>query len=82
MRKGKIRNILESMLWDPRNSPRDYRIVFISRGAPNDLEETIGDDIKVLNDRIILRDGRIIPHHRIVAIWKGKKILYLKRDKT
>ncbi len=82
MRKGRVRSILESMLWDPRNDPKDYRVVFVNRGAPNDLEETIGDGIRVLNDRIILRDGRVIPHHRVVAIWKGKKILYLKRDKV
>ncbi len=81
MKKGKVRSILESMLWDPRNDPKNYKIVFISRGNPNDLEEVTGDEIKVMSDRILLKDGRTIPHHRIIAIWKGKELIYLRRDR-
>ncbi|MCD6166708.1 DUF504 domain-containing protein [bacterium] len=79
MRKGKIREILEAMIWDNRNRPIDYRIVFISRGeSPNNLEEVRGDQIEVKKDRIKLSDGREIPHHRIVAIWKGNMLIYLR----
>jgi len=80
MKKGKVRSILESMLWDPRNNPENYRIVFISRGRPNDLEEVMGNEIEIMSDRIVLKDGRVIPHHRIVAIWKNKELIYLKKD--
>jgi len=80
MRKGRVRELLEAMLWDPRNEPREYKILFVSRGAPNDLEEVRGDEIRVVGDRIMLSDGREIPHHRIVAIWRGREILYVRRD--
>ncbi len=80
MRKGKIRLILESMLWDPRTSPGEFVIVFVSRGAPNDLEEVKGDEVSVRGDRIILGDGREIPHHRIVAIWRREALLYLRKE--
>ncbi len=80
MKKGKVKSILESMVWDPRNNPKNYRIVFVSRGNPNNLEEVLGDKIKVMSDRIMLEDGRVIPHHRIVAIWKNKMIIYLRKD--
>ncbi len=80
VKKGRVRSILESMIWDPRLEPREFRIVFVSRGSPNNLEEVRGDEIEVKGDRIVLRDGREIPHHRIAAIWKGKEPLYLKKD--
>ncbi|MCD6348685.1 MAG: DUF504 domain-containing protein [Candidatus Korarchaeota archaeon] len=80
MRKGRVREILESMIWNPENRPEDYRIMFISRGAPSDIEEVKGDEIKVMSDRIELQDGREIPHHRILAIWRGKELLYLRKD--
>ncbi len=79
MRKGKIREILEAMIWDSRNRPTDYRIVFISRGgSPSNLEEVRGDQVEVKKDRIKLLDGREIPHHRIVAIWKEGMLIYLR----
>lgn len=77
MRKGKVRAVLESMIWDTRNRREDYRIVFRDRGMPNDINEVRGDEIEVRSDRIILRDGREIPHHRIIAIWRGNELLYV-----
>jgi len=77
VRKGKVRAVLESMIWDTRNRREDYRIVFRDRGMPNDINEVRGDEIEVRSDRIILRDGREIPHHRIIAIWRGNELLYV-----
>ncbi len=77
MRKGKVRSVLESMIWDTRNRREDYRIVFRDRGMPNDINEVRGDEIEVRSDRIILKDGREIPHHRIIAIWRGNELLYV-----
>jgi len=77
MRKGKVRSVLESMIWDTRNRKEDYRIVFRDRGMPNDINEVRGDEIEVRSDRIILKDGREIPHHRIIAIWRGNELLYV-----
>ncbi len=65
------------MIWDTRNRREDYRIVFRDRGMPNDINEVRGDEIEVRSDRIILRDGREIPHHRIIAIWRGNELLYV-----
>ncbi len=80
VRKGRVRSILESMVWDTRVKPEEFRIVFVSRGSSNDLEEVRGDEVEVRSDRVILKDGREIPHHRIVAIWRGRELLYLKKD--
>ena len=77
MRKGKVRSVLESMIWDTRNRKEDYRIVFRDRGMPNDINEVRGDEIEVRSDRIILKDGREIPHHRIIAIWRRNELLYV-----
>lgn len=81
MRKGKVRAILESMIWDARNRREDYRIIFRNRGMPNDVSEVRGDEIEVRSDRIVLRDGREIPHHRIIAIWRGNELLYIVHER-
>lgn len=81
MRKGKVRAILESMIWDARNRREDYRIIFRDRGMPNDVNEVRGDEIEVRSDRIVLRDGREIPHHRIIAIWRGNELLYIVHER-
>jgi len=81
VRKGKVRAILESMIWDARNRREDYRIIFRDRGMPNDVSEVRGDEIEVRSDRIVLRDGREIPHHRIIAIWRGNELLYIIHER-
>jgi uncharacterized protein (UPF0248 family) len=81
VRKGKVRAILESMIWDARNRREDYRIIFRDRGMPNDVSEVRGDEIEVRSDRIVLRDGREIPHHRIIAIWRGNELLYIVHER-
>ena len=83
MRKGRVREILEAMIWNPEEDPKDYTIVFISRGAEGDLEQVSGSEIHVRSDRIVLKDGRVIPHHRIVAITKRSELgtILLWRDK-
>jgi uncharacterized protein (UPF0248 family) len=77
VRKGRVRVILESMIWDIKNKREDYRIIFRDRGMPNDISEVRGDEIEVRSDRIVLRDGREIPHHRIIAIWRRDELLYI-----
>jgi uncharacterized protein (UPF0248 family) len=69
------------MIWDARNRREDYRIIFRDRGMPNDVSEVRGDEIEVRSDRIVLRDGREIPHHRIIAIWKGNELLYIVHER-
>jgi uncharacterized protein (UPF0248 family) len=69
------------MIWDDRNRREDYRIIFRDRGMPNDVSEVRGDEIEVRSDRIVLRDGREIPHHRIIAIWKGNELLYIVHER-
>lgn len=82
MRKGRVRAILESMKWDPRVNPEEFRIAFINRGSPDDLDVVKGSEVKIESDRIVLKDGREIPHHRIVSIWRGRTLLYLKRSRS
>jgi uncharacterized protein (UPF0248 family) len=69
------------MIWDARNRREDYRIIFRDRGMPNDVSEVRGDEIEVRSDRIVLRDGREIPHHRIIAIWRENELLYIVHER-
>jgi uncharacterized protein (UPF0248 family) len=69
------------MIWNARNRREDYRIIFRDRGMPNDVNEVRGDEIEVRSDRIVLRDGREIPHHRIIAIWRGNELLYIVHER-
>ncbi|MEM0017596.1 MAG: RNA repair domain-containing protein [Candidatus Korarchaeum sp.] len=79
MRKGKVRVILESMVWDIRNRRDDYRIVFRDRGKSGDVSEVRGSEVTVKTDRMLLEDGREIPHHRVLEIWRGGELLYCKK---
>ena len=79
MRKGRVRVILESMVWNTRYRREDYRIIFRDRGMPNDVNEVRGSDLIVKADRMVLRDGREIPHHRILEIWRGSELLYSRK---
>lgn len=80
MRKGRVRLILESMVWDPRNERGSYRIVFRDRGMPNDTSEVRGSEVVIRADRIVLGDGREIPHHRVLEIWRGSELLYSRKS--
>jgi len=35
---SKIRDLLNRIMWHPNEDPRNYEIVFIHRGAPNNLK--------------------------------------------
>jgi uncharacterized protein (UPF0248 family) len=81
-----IRDVLNRMCWHPNENREGYEVVFIHRGAPNDL--------KSISAKAIVRVGQqsfeykeeekivYIPFHRIVAIrniktgeviWRNKK---------
>ena len=63
-----MRRWLERLFWGPEN-PSEYEVTFISRGAPGDVESVRGDEVvSVKSDRMILSDGRVIPHHRVIEI--------------
>ena len=76
MRKGRVREVLEMMLWKPEEDPSDYEIIFVSRGAPGDLEIVKGDQVRLWRDRLILSDGREIPLHRVVEVRRRGTPLY------
>ncbi len=76
MRKGKVKEVLEMMLWKPGEDPSSYEIIFVSRGAPGDLESVRGDQVRLWRDRLVLGDGREIPLHRVVEVRRGGVPLY------
>jgi len=71
-RQNPLRNLLNRLVWDANLLPDDYVIVYISRGAPGDLEEVRGSAIvKVWARGFEIKAGnktKYIPFHRIVEI--------------
>ena len=81
MKKFSIRNFLNKLMWDPRERPEEYTIIYVSRGEPNDRASVNcsriikvyhrGFEFKSSNDRITY-----IPFHRIIEIRRGKDIVF------
>ena len=75
-----IRDILNRILWHPEECADDYVILFIHRGAPNDVKMVSASSILHVNpqsfDFCIGDDYGHIPFHRIVEIRD------VKRDKV
>ena len=83
-----IRDILNKLIWDPKEDIKDYVIVYIHRGAlkdqrqiPADLIEKVyvGSFLCTIDD-----EETIIPFHRILEIKniRTQEIVYKKRSSS
>ena len=67
-----IRNFLNMLKWSKKENPSKYRIIYLSRGAPNDREELTADAITGIYSRGFEYERRgkkvYIPYHRIIKI--------------
>ncbi|MHA1650534.1 MAG: DUF504 domain-containing protein [Candidatus Helarchaeota archaeon] len=75
-----IRRILNKIKWDTEENISDYEIVFLHRGAPNDLKTYPAERIKEIKaSYIVFYDDEaedeevIIPFHRIRRIYNKAK---------
>jgi uncharacterized protein (UPF0248 family) len=84
-----IRNVLNRICWHPSENRENYEILFIHRGAPNDLRSISAKTIVSVRKQSFEykeNDGSIvyIPFHRIVMIRniKTREIIWKSRSKV
>jgi len=68
----RLRDFFNKVIWDPRERPEDYVVIFLSRGAPDDREiVSLKNLIKVYHRGFEIRTEsgvKYIPFHRIIRI--------------
>lgn len=83
-RSNPLRNFLCRLRWDESLNPEEYLIIFVSRGAPGDVEAVRGSSVERVYLRgFEVREGdkvKYIPFHRIVEIRNSAtgKVVYEK----
>ncbi|MHA1381046.1 MAG: DUF504 domain-containing protein [Candidatus Helarchaeota archaeon] len=81
----KIRELLNKIKWDPQLKEKDYLIVFIHRGSPNNCKTIEAKKIKnIMKNFFSYFDNdnySFIPFHRISVIKEKKtnQILFQKK---
>ncbi len=82
---SEIRRILNRIIWHPKEDPRKYEIVFIHRGAPNNLKIIPMWCVTKINpgsfEYTLGNESARIPFHRIVEIREriSKRIVWRSR---
>ncbi len=70
------RDILNEIKWRGLDVSR-CEVFYVHRGAPNDTKVVRGDEIeKIASSFFILREGTMIPYHRIFRITYEEKVFY------
>ncbi|RLG22410.1 DUF504 domain-containing protein [Methanosarcinales archaeon] len=73
----KSRELLNKFKWT--NSLDGVEVVYIHRGAPNNMRRISGYDIVEIGAGFFtLKNGTRIPYHRIVEIRKDGKVVWLR----
>jgi uncharacterized protein (UPF0248 family) len=76
--KGFVRDVLLKMKW----STADFdstRIIFVSRGSPNNTGSISGEEVEHLGRSFIITfDGTHIPYHRVKEIWNNDEIIWIR----
>jgi uncharacterized protein (UPF0248 family) len=68
-----LKNILNRLRWDSSENPANYLITYRHRGAPGDMKQIRGSQIKGLGKSYFTMqegsgDETLIPFHRILEI--------------
>ncbi|ABR55195.1 Protein of unknown function DUF504 [Methanococcus vannielii SB] len=76
-----LKELINRLLWHPKSSPKDYVIIYLHRGAP-DNKKSISVNNIIINDSFLVFNETHIPFHRILEIknLKTGEILYKKVD--
>lgn len=76
----KVREILNKIKWDERMDFDQLEVVYLHRGAPDDLKRISGREIVNIGTSFLSLKGAEIPHHRIVKIlYKGEVLFERKK---
>jgi uncharacterized protein (UPF0248 family) len=77
VRKNPLQEIINRIIWEKG----DARIKYIDRKGEERIRSMDPGEIeKAGSSFIILRDGTMIPYHRLVLVEYRGKILYRRRD--
>jgi len=74
----KVREILNKAKWDERMDFDQLEVVYLHRGAPDDLKRISGREIVNIGKSFLSlkEEGAEIPHHRIVKILYEGEVLF------
>jgi uncharacterized protein (UPF0248 family) len=74
-----IREILNKVKWDERMDFDQLEVVYLHRGAPDDLKRIYGREIVHIGKSFLSLKEAEIPYHRIVRILCEGEILYERK---
>ena len=79
----KVREILNKVKWDERMDFDQLEVVYLHRGAPDDLKRIYGREIvnigKSFLSLSLKGEGAEIPHHRIIKILYEGEVLFERK---
>ncbi len=77
--RSKIKEAVKRILWDEKRG--EYTIIITDRLSDQGYREIRGDSIEKITvfDQVVLKDGTVIPLHRILIVKKGESILVDRR---
>jgi len=77
----KVREILNKVKWDGRMDFDQLEVVYLHRGAPDDLKRISGREIVNIGTSFLSlkAEGAEIPHHRIVKILYEGEVLFERK---
>lgn len=75
--KNPLKDFLTRIIWDKNFRNREFTIVFVSRGAPNDIEVISTNQLVAVRKRGFeynagLGETKYIPFHRVIEIIDAK----------
>jgi uncharacterized protein (UPF0248 family) len=81
--ENRLRHVLNRLRWDPGMTPTEVVLEVRAReGGEEELEpvgfEAIG---AILADGVVLADETFLPYHRIVAVRRGRVVLWQVRER-
>ena len=75
----KVREILNKVKWDERMDFDLLEVVYLHRGAPNDLKRISGREIVHIGTSFLSLNEAEIPYHRIVKILYEGEVLFERK---
>lgn len=85
MGKFALRELLNKLLWDPREDPGEYEIVYESRGAPGGVVRISAARVTKVFSRGFEHETErgilYIPFHRVIEVRKVRtgELAYVRR---
>ena len=75
----KVREILNKVKWDERMDFDQLEVVYLHRGAPDDLKRISGREIVHIGTSFLSLKEAEIPHHRIIKILYEGEVLFERK---